>query len=207
VLTISLQISRTARWDRSDRSGRPWSARYPAIRKTNADRSTRPNYGLDDQLPSPKVAHLGVSLAPTAYRPWARRVSYVGYAGGVGTWLMDGVVLARAHGVANLVGGLWPLLHISSFEMVFGPKTDRWLVKTVAGLLMVNGITQLTTSSTASGVRQARRLGVGTAALLAVIDLVYVPARRISKMYLVDAALEVGWILAWCRIDKPAQEG
>ena len=50
---------------------------------------------------------------------------------------MDGVVLGRAHGVANLVGGLWPLLHISSFEMVFGPKADRWLVKTVAGLLMV----------------------------------------------------------------------
>jgi hypothetical protein len=118
---------------------------------------------------------------------------------------MDAVVLGRAQGVANLVGGVWPLLHIRSFEMVFGPKTDRWLVKTVAGLLMVNGITQLTTSSTAIGVRQARRLGVGTAAVLAVIDLVYVPARRISKMYLVDAAIEVGWILAWLRVDRPAQ--
>jgi hypothetical protein len=118
---------------------------------------------------------------------------------------MDAVVLGRAHGVANLVGGLWPLLNISSFEMVFGPKTDRWLVKTVAGLLMVNGLTQLTTPSTAGGVRQARRLGVGTAAVLAAIDLVYVPARRISKMYLVDAAIEVGWIIAWYRVDKPAQ--
>jgi len=117
---------------------------------------------------------------------------------------MDGVVLGRAHGAANLVGGLWPLLHLSSFEMVFGPKTDRWLVKTVAGLLIVNGMTQLTTSATAIGIRQARRLGVGTAAVLAAIDLVYVPARRISKMYLVDAAIEVGWILAWCRVDKPA---
>jgi hypothetical protein len=120
---------------------------------------------------------------------------------------MDGVMLGRAHGVANLVGGLWPLLHISSFEMVFGPKTDRWLVKTVAGLLLVNGITQLTTSPTASGVRQARRLGVGTAAVLAAIDLVYVPAGRISKMYLVDAAIEVGWIIAWGQVDKPAQGG
>jgi hypothetical protein len=96
---------------------------------------------------------------------------------------MDSIVLARAHGAANLFGGLWPLLHIRSFEMVFGPKTDRWLVKTVAGLLMVNGITQLTNSSTAVGVRQARLLGVGTAAVLAAIDLVYVPARRISEMY------------------------
>jgi len=52
---------------------------------------------------------------------------------------MDGVVLGRAQGVANLVGGLWPLVHLRSFEMVFGPKTDRWLVKTVAGLLIVCG--------------------------------------------------------------------
>jgi hypothetical protein len=80
---------------------------------------------------------------------------------------MDGVVLGRAQGVANLIGGLWPLLHISSFEMVFGPKTDRWLVKTVAGLLMVNGLTQLTTSSTAGGVRQARRCSCGARAFAA----------------------------------------
>jgi|RhiMetdeSRZDD1v2_1073273.scaffolds.fasta_scaffold1275505_2 hypothetical protein len=118
---------------------------------------------------------------------------------------MDGVVLGRAQGVANLVGGLWPLVHLRSFEMVFGPKTDRWLVKTVAGLLIVNGVTQLTTSSTAIGVGQARRLGLGTAAVLAAIDLVYVPARRISKMYLVDAVIEVGWIMAWCQVDMPTQ--
>jgi hypothetical protein len=145
-----------------------------------------------------------VCVAPPAYpRPAAACLPMADGPGDVGTSHMDGVVLGRAHGVANLIGGLWPLLHISSFEMVFGPKTDRWLVKTVAGLLMVNGLTQLTTSSTADGVRQARRLGVGTAAVLAAIDLVYVPAGRISKMYLVDAALEVGWILAWCRVDKP----
>jgi hypothetical protein len=118
---------------------------------------------------------------------------------------MDGVVLGRAQGVANIVGGLWPLVHLRSFEMVFGPKTDRWLVKTVAGLLIVNGVTQLTTSSTAIGVGQTRRLGLGTAAVLAAIDLVYVPARRISKMYLVDAVSEVGWIMAWCQVDMPAQ--
>ena len=119
--------------------------------------------------------------------------------------LMDGVMLGRAHGVANLVGGAWPLVHISSFEMVFGPKSDRWLVKTVAGLLIVNGLTQLAASSAADGVRHARRLGVGTAAVLAAIDLIYVPARRISTMYLFDAAVEVGWILAWCLVDEPAR--
>ncbi len=119
--------------------------------------------------------------------------------------LMDGVMLGRAHGVVNLVGGAWPLVHLRSFEMVFGPKSDRWLVKTVGGLLIVNGLTQLAASSAADGVRHARRLGVGTAAVLAAIDLIYVPARRISRMYLFDAAVEVGWILAWCWVDEPAR--
>jgi len=118
---------------------------------------------------------------------------------------MDGVVLARAHGVMNVVGGVWPLLHISSFEAVFGPKTDRWLVNTVAGLLIVNGLAQLATSPSTDGMRQARRLGVGTAAVLAAIDLVYVPAGRLSKMYLLDAALEVAWIMAWYRAELPGR--
>jgi hypothetical protein len=117
---------------------------------------------------------------------------------------MDRILLARLHGVANAVGGLWPLLHLSSFEAVLGPKTDRWLVKTVSGLLIVNGLSQLTTKRTPDGIAQARRLGLGTAATLAAIDLVYAPTGRISKMYLLDAAIEIGWILAWIRQTPPA---
>ena len=94
---------------------------------------------------------------------------------------MNGVVLGRAHGTANLVFGLWPLIHLPSFEKVFGPKVDRWLVKTVSGLLVVNGMTQLATSSSRSSVRQARRLGGGTAAVLAAVDLVYVSVGRIRR--------------------------
>jgi hypothetical protein len=111
---------------------------------------------------------------------------------------MNPVTLARAHGVANVIGGLWPLVHLDSFEAVFGPKTDRWLVKTVAGLLVVNGLSLLGTTSSPESLAQARRLGVGTAAVLVMIDLIYVPLGRISKMYLADAAVEIGWIVAWC---------
>jgi hypothetical protein len=111
---------------------------------------------------------------------------------------MSALMLARVHGAANLIGGLWPLLHLRSFEAVFGPKTDRWLVKTVSGLLVVNGLTQLGTTSTPDSIAQARRLGIGTAAVLGMIDLIYAPIGRISKMYLADAAVEVGWIVAWC---------
>lgn len=84
-----------------------------------------------------------------------------------------------------------------SFEIVLGPKTDRWLVRTVAGLLIGNGLVQVGSPDTADGLAQARRLGLGTALTLATIDLVYVPSGRISRVYLIDAALEVAWIVAW----------
>jgi hypothetical protein len=37
--------------------------------------------------------------------------------------------------------GIWPLLHLASFEAVTGPKTDDWLVKMVGLLAAVIGAT------------------------------------------------------------------
>lgn len=107
---------------------------------------------------------------------------------------MQTATLARVHGWANVVvGGLWPLLSMRTFEAVTGPKVDRWLVRTVAGLLLANGVAQLRHPEA------ARTIGIGTAATLAAIDLTYAPRGRISKMYLLDAAIEAGIIAAWVR--------
>jgi hypothetical protein len=114
------------------------------------------------------------------------------------------LMLARGHGVFNVVGGLWPLLHMSSFEAVLGPKTDRWLVRTVAGLMVANGCSQLRTSRSTGELRLARRIGIGTAATLGSVDLIYGIPGRISRMYLVDAVLEAAWIVAWARARVPA---
>jgi hypothetical protein len=110
---------------------------------------------------------------------------------------MRATTVARLHGVLNIVGGLWPLVHMRSFEAVLGPKVDRWLVYTVAGLMMSIGAGQLSAAACEADLRQARRVGVGTAATFAVIDVVYVARRRISPTYLVDAFLEVGLLAAW----------
>ncbi|MEV8195415.1 MULTISPECIES: hypothetical protein [Rhodococcus] len=104
--------------------------------------------------------------------------------------------MARAHGAFNLVGGLWPLVHRRSFEAVFGPKHDRWLQYTTAGLLAGNGMVQLSVADTAEGHRYARRLGVSTAAVLFAIDLIYAPPGRIPKTYPADAVMEAGWLVA-----------
>lgn len=109
--------------------------------------------------------------------------------------------LARAHGACNILGGAWPLVHMKSFEAVFGPKTDRWLVRTVAGLLVANGVVQLRATTPAEA-RQAARVGVGTATVLLLADLRYAVPGRISRMYLLDAVVEAGWIAAWLRADR-----
>ncbi len=108
---------------------------------------------------------------------------------------VDPASVARAQGWFNVVSGAWPLISMRSFEAVFGPKKERWLARTVAGLLLVNGCTQLRAPTSDS----ARTIGVGTAATLLAIDLVYVPRGRIRWTYLIDAAFEAGWLVAWWR--------
>lgn len=102
--------------------------------------------------------------------------------------------IARAQGLFNVAGGLWPLVHMRSFEAVSGPKVDRWLVETVAGLMVVNGMVQL---SARSNPQASRALGAGTALWLAAVDVRYVSTGRISKVYLLDAAAELAWAAAW----------
>ncbi|MER7561342.1 hypothetical protein ABTZ93_00045 [Streptomyces sp. NPDC097941] len=107
--------------------------------------------------------------------------------------------LAVTHGLFNIVGGLWPLVHLRSFEWVFGPKTDVWLQMTTGGLLVSAGVAQLAAAPGPNGPAQARSIGLGTALTLLAVDLVYVPKGRIRPTYLLDAAMQTGWIGAWLR--------
>lgn len=117
---------------------------------------------------------------------------------------MDQARLAKAHGLFNIVGGLWPLVSMGTFERVTGPKADRWLVQTVGGLMVANGLSQLAAGASPDKLRMARFLGQNTALTLAGIDLVYAPRGRISKVYLLDAAAELGWVALWWAARRPS---
>ena len=106
--------------------------------------------------------------------------------------------VARWQGAFNIVGGLWPLISIRTFEAVYGPKADRWLEYTVAGLLVTIGAAQAT-ARTDEEVRLARILGTGTATTLLAVDAIYVPKGRIRWTYLQDALCEAAWLAAWWR--------
>jgi hypothetical protein len=105
--------------------------------------------------------------------------------------------LARAQGLYVLVTGAWPLVHYRSFEWVTGPKADRWLVQTVAGLGVSIGWAMLRSASTPQAHPTAARLGVGSALTFGAIDAVYGARGRIRRLYLADAAVEAGWLAAW----------
>ena len=107
--------------------------------------------------------------------------------------------VAVPHGVFNVAGGLWPLVHLRSFEWVLGPKTHVWLQRTTGGLLVSAGLAQLAAAPDPQGPAQARRIELCTALTLLAVDLVYVPMGRIRPTYLLDAAMQTGWIRTWLR--------
>jgi hypothetical protein len=121
--------------------------------------------------------------------------------------MTDGRTVARAQGAFYGITGLWPLVHMRSFESLLGHKKEHWLVHSVSALLIADALSLLRTGSTPADVAAARRTGLGAAAALALIDVRYGASGRISRMYLADALIETGWIVAWVRAatgERPA---
>lgn len=100
-------------------------------------------------------------------------------------------------GAFYLATGIWPLVHMSSFLAVTGPKTDLWLVRTVGVLIAVVGATLLLACMRKGITPEIRLLAVGSALALAAVDIVYVSAGRISAVYLLDAVAETILAAAW----------
>jgi hypothetical protein len=106
--------------------------------------------------------------------------------------------LAMGQGAFFMAGGLWAVVHRRSFEHVTGPKADFWLVKTVGLLLAGSGaVLMMAGLRRRAHTREIRTLAIASGAALAAIDLTYVPRRRISRIYLLDALANGGWALAW----------
>jgi hypothetical protein len=96
-----------------------------------------------------------------------------------------------------LMTGIWPILHLRSFEGISGPKVDRWLVKTVGALIAVIGAVIGLATWRRRLTPEIELLAIGSAVSLAAIDIVYVARRRIRWVYLLDAAAEVGLVVSW----------
>jgi hypothetical protein len=105
--------------------------------------------------------------------------------------------LAWGQGAFFLVSGIWPILHMSSFVAVTGPKVDLWLVKTVGSLLATFGAGLLIAARRKQISAEIKFLGAAFPLVLAVIDINYVARGVIDRIYLLDAAVELVIAIAW----------
>lgn len=106
-------------------------------------------------------------------------------------------LLALGHGIYWVVSGIWPILHLRSFEAVTGPKVDKWLVKAVASLITVIGAGLVQGGRNRRVTPELETIAVGSALGLTAIDVVYVAKRRISPIYLLDAVVHTALVVAW----------
>jgi len=96
-----------------------------------------------------------------------------------------------------LVSGLWPIVSRPTFEAVTGRKTDYWLVRTVGALASVTGTTLGVAAYRNRVSTELAVLGIGNAFAFGLVDVVYAMTGRISRVYLIDAAVESVLAGAW----------
>jgi hypothetical protein len=107
--------------------------------------------------------------------------------------------VARAQGLYFLATGIWPLVSRRSFERVTGPKADFWLAQTVGVLVATIGGALLLAERRNRITREVELLAAASAGGLGVVDVVFSLRGRISKIYLLDAAVEAAFVAGWLR--------
>jgi hypothetical protein len=110
------------------------------------------------------------------------------------------VLLAQAG--YYIATGLLPFVSRRAFEAVTGPKREWWLVQTVGALVAVIGGCLASAATRRRVTPEVLAVAAGSAAALAAIDVVHVARRRISPTYLLDAAAELGLLIALARASR-----
>lgn len=110
--------------------------------------------------------------------------------------------LPVVQGVYFFITGVWPLLHIESFIWLSGPKYDIWLVETVGILLALIGLHMFVAGYFRRIHVETFLIAAGSAAALATVDIYYVAIGRIWEIYLLDAGIEVIFVILWLMISR-----
>jgi hypothetical protein len=95
-----------------------------------------------------------------------------------------------AQGAYYLLTGVAPFASRRAFEHITGTKTEWWLVQTTGALVAVAGAGLLSAARRPAPGPELSAMAAGWALSLAAIDAVYVARRRISPVYLLDAAVQ-----------------
>ena len=109
-------------------------------------------------------------------------------------------LLVIAHATYIMITAVWPIIDIQSFMLVTGPKTDIWLVKTVGALLIPVSLCMYSYLRTNTIDIPIIILGIGIAVAFISVDVYYSMADVISNIYLIDAAVELVFLIGWVLI-------
>src|SRR5687768_14601167 len=101
----------------------------------------------------------------------------------------------RLQAIYYIATGLWPIVHLRSFYAVTGAKRDGWLVQTFGALVVALG-TVMWPRRTGAARQMQEQLATASAAALIASEVVFTTRRRISPIYLADAAVEAALALA-----------
>ena len=105
-------------------------------------------------------------------------------------------------GVFYVISGLWPIVHLKSFEKVTGRKREGWLAQSMGGLIAAVGVALIVGSLEQRPSRTLQVLGMGSALALGAADLIFAKRGTVSKIYFADAAAEGAALATWI-IAKP----
>ncbi|NLG73781.1 MAG: hypothetical protein GX495_17300 [Chloroflexi bacterium] len=105
--------------------------------------------------------------------------------------------LSVFQGLVYIATGIWPLISPRTFQMVTGPKVDIWLVNTVGLLITITGVVLARAALRGQVTEDVELLAEGSAGALAAVDIYYAGRRRLSPVYLLDAALEITLAALW----------
>jgi hypothetical protein len=155
------------------------------------------------------IADLGAAPGGAA-TPWACRCRWSGLLSHpvASEWLarvrgtphrMDRARVLRVFSAYYVVTGVWPFVHLRSFLAVTGPKSEIWMLRTLSALITAVGVALGRAAAESATPASAETLAVGSAAALGAIDVWYVVRRRISPVYLFDAAAQVALLRAFRR--------
>lgn len=100
-------------------------------------------------------------------------------------------------GLFIVITALWALLNVESFMQVTGPKTDIWLVKTVATLGLCVGSALLISWFYKEEARSILFLALSISAGFAFLDIYYYLKGTIIWTYLIDAVLQIIFLFGY----------
>ncbi|PKN67081.1 MAG: hypothetical protein CVU57_03800 [Deltaproteobacteria bacterium HGW-Deltaproteobacteria-15] len=109
-------------------------------------------------------------------------------------------MISGIQGLYYFVTGLWPIVYMDGFLAFTGPKTDLWLVRTMGLMLMVSGmVLMMAAAHRRQRSMETAALGIGVAVVLAGADIFFALTGQIPGVYLLDAAVEVLFLVLWIR--------